>query len=218
MVTFAPNASVALSPCPSPEPSLQRLWTAGLRQISHSLAAIAVGVAVLLSLAVPSVALAKTADSRVSEECQTRREINGFAATVCITPDPDWKTKCLAPRKTVPRVEQTASLRIGEKVWALIFVTNPLPDATGNVNVTCDLRMVRPNGKISEHRDLPALRKKLEGTNRLTHLSEFVLTMKGEETDPVGEWVIEIVVHDKNRGVDVPIIGRYTLLPKDAQR
>jgi len=39
--------------------------------------------------------------------------------------------------------------------------------------------------------------------------------MDAEPTDPVGEWVMELVVRDRNRGVEVPIVGRYTLLPRD---
>ena len=42
--------------------------------------------------------------------------------------------------------------------------------------------------------------------------------MDAEPTDPVGEWVMELVVRDRNRGVEVPIVGRYRVLPKVARR
>lgn len=183
-----------------------------------ALALAAFGATAVSSAAAPAHSRAGVADGAGSPALEGRAEAHGFGATVCITPDPNWKTKWSGPAGSVPAVERTESLRIGETVWALIFVTNPLPDSTGQVDVTCDLRMVRPNGKISEHRGLRALRKKVDRSARSTHLSEFVLTMKGEEIDPVGEWVIEIVVRDRNRGVEVPLVARYTLLPKDAQR
>ena len=109
-------------------------------------------------------------------------------------------------------------MRIGGKVWAVVLLSNPLPDKTGNVDVTCDLRLARPNGKISNHRQLRALQGKLVGGASKTYLSEIGLTMTGEEKDPLGEWVLELIVYDRNRGVAIPIIGRYTLLPKDARQ
>jgi hypothetical protein len=182
-----------------------------------ALALAAFGATAVATAAAPANSRAAVAaDAPGAGAREVRAETHGFGATVCITPDPNWKTKWSGPAGSVPPVERVESLRIGETVWALIFVTNPLPDSTGQVDVTCDLRMVRPNGKVSEHRGLRALRKKVDRSARFTHLSEFVLTMKGEETDPVGEWVIEIVVRDKNRGVEVPLVGRYTLLPKKA--
>lgn len=149
-----------------------------------------------------------------AEACEWRRAESGFQAAVLVTADDGWKQTCALPTAKLPAVRRADSLQVGGKVWALLFVSNPLPDASGAVDVTCDLRMVRPNGRVSEHRNLKALRKNLGEAAPLTFLSEFVLTMVGEEGDPLGEWMIELVVHDRNRGVDVPVACRYTLLPR----
>lgn len=151
----------------------------------------------------------------VASDCGWRREADGFQAAVLVTADAGWKRTCSLPTAKLPAVPQTGSLYVGGKVWALLFVSNPLPDETGAVDVTCDLRMVRPNGRISEHHNLKALHKNLGESAPLTFLSEFVLTMVGEENDPLGEWVIELTVHDRNRGVDVPVKCHYTLLPRE---
>ncbi len=148
-------------------------------------------------------------------EPEWRKVRDGFGAAVVVTADPEWKRKWGTPGNKLPRIEQAGSLRIGEKVWALLFLTNPSFDGAGYVDVTCDLRMIRPNGKVTEHRALRALRTKTIPVPQ-TYMSEFVLTMVGEENDPVGEWVLEFVVHDRKRGIDVPVVGRYQLLPKAA--
>jgi len=153
-----------------------------------------------------------------ADACEWHKEVKGFAATVIITPDPEWKRKWSAPAAEVPAVDPVDSVRIGGKVWAVVFLSNPLPDKTGKVDVTCDFRLVRPNGQISTHRDLQALHGKMTAPSSSTFLSEFVLTMDAEPTDPVGEWVMELVVRDRNRGVEVPIVGRYRVLPKAARR
>lgn len=140
---------------------------------------------------------------------------DGFGAAVVITPDSRWKSRRGALLHEMPKPARLDSLCVGGKVWALIFLTNPLPDAEGGVNVTCDVRTVRPNGKVTLHREVCALRRKDAGRKSHIYLAEFVVTMLGEEKDPLGEWVLEFVVRDRNRGVEVPIVGRYTLLPRD---
>lgn len=152
----------------------------------------------------------KKAAGEHAPEAEWRQMRDGFGAAVVVTSDPEWKHKWGDPASKLPRIEQADSLRVGEKVWALLFLTNPSADTAGNVDVTCDLRMVRPNGKVTVHRDLRALHRKTVPVPR-TYLSEFVLTMVGEENDPVGEWVVEFTVHDKIRGVAIPVKGRYTL-------
>lgn len=137
----------------------------------------------------------------------------GFGAAVVVTADPEWKRKWGTPAPRLPRIDQARSLRIGQKVWTLLFLTNPSADLTGTVDVTCDLRMIRPNGRVTERRGLRALRIKTVPVPR-TYMSEFVLTMEGEENDPLGEWIVEFVVHDNVRGVALPLTGRYTLQPR----
>ncbi len=175
---------------------------------------------VLVYTAVSCLALQPKAVERgaVPVAAEWHREAKGFAATVLITPDFDWKQKCTAPSAGLPDLERTSSVHIGGKVWAVVLLSNPLPDEAGKVDVTCDFRLVRPNGRISKHRDLRALQGKLDAPTSRFFLSEFVLTMDAEESDPLGEWVMELVIHDRNRGVEVPIVGRYTVLPKRARR
>ncbi|MBK8476125.1 MAG: hypothetical protein IPL39_07355 [Opitutaceae bacterium] len=152
------------------------------------------------------------------DSAEWHREAKGFGATVLITPDLDWKQKCTAPTAALPDLERTNSVHIGGKVWAVVLLSNPLPDGAGKVDVTCDFRLVRPNGRISKHCDLRALQGRLDAPTSRFFLSEFVLTMDAEESDPLGEWVMELVIHDRNRGVEVPIVGRYTVLPKQTRR
>lgn len=171
--------------------------------------------AAALCLALPPNAVGRGAAPLTAE---WHKEAKGFAATVLITPDLDWKRKCTAPTVALPDLERTNSVHIGGKVWAVVLLSNPLPDEAGKVDVTCDFRLVRPNGRISKHRDLRALQGRLDAPTSRFFLSEFVLTMDAEESDPLGEWVMELVVHDRNRGVDVPIVGRYTVLPKQTRR
>jgi hypothetical protein len=159
-----------------------------------------------------------TPKAQAAGVCEWHKEAKGFAATVIITPDPEWKLKWSAPAMEVPAVEQTDAVRVGGKVWAMVFLSNPQPDQTGKVDVTCDFRLVRPNGQISTHRDLRALHGTMTAPTSCTFLSEFVLTMDAEPTDPLGEWVMELVVRDRNRGVEVPIVGRYRVLPNSARR
>lgn len=135
-----------------------------------------------------------------------------------LTADPQWRSLRGKRTRNSSRVERTDEVRVGGTLFALLFVDNPSLDRRGQADVTCDVRMIRPNGRVSVHRGLTALRRNLGRTAAGTYLAEFVLTMVGEEKDPTGEWVLEYVVHDRNRGVEVPVVGRYELLPENANR
>jgi hypothetical protein len=164
--------------------------------------------------AAPAAAAAKAAPG-AKADCEWSRQKGGFGASVIVSPDPRWKDKRGGPAWELPARQPLNLVRVGSKVWALIFLNNPLPDASGELDVTCDVRTIRPNGRVTVHRGLCALRRKESRHKANTYLAEFVVTMTGEERDPVGEWVMEIAVRDCNRGVEVPIVCRYTLLPKD---
>jgi hypothetical protein len=176
---------------------------------------LAAGCATQPDSASRAVVMAPNHESSATADCEWSRTKDDFGATVVFTPEAIWKARRGAVAREVPPEHRADFVRVGGKVWGLIYLTNPQPDGEGSVNVTCDVRTIRPNGKVTVHRELCALRRKAAGRGNGTYLSEFVVTMEGEDNDPLGEWVIEIVVHDRNRNVDVPIVGRFKLLPRD---
>ena len=140
-----------------------------------------------------------------------RKAVDGFGASVIITPDADWESKWNTPAETTPKFTTVEKLKIGERATILIFFANPQLDAAGSVNVTCDVKITRPNNQITDNHGLKGFTGKLRGPVTNTYLTESVISFVGEPTDPLGEWVVDVTVHDHNRHISIPLRSKFTL-------
>jgi hypothetical protein len=142
----------------------------------------------------------------------SRKSVDGFGAALLVTSDADWEKKWNTPSSETPHFAQIDRLKLGERAWILIFFANPKPDAGGSVDITCDIKITRPNGKITENTGLEALKTQLKGAPTNTFLAKPVIGFVGEDSDPLGDWIVEVAVHDLNRSVSVPLKTMFTLL------
>ena len=155
-------------------------------------------------------------DGKPEANTDSRASIDGFGAALVATSDADWKEKWDTPSKETPKFTQIQNLRRGEKMWVLIFFANPRPDKDGIVRVTCDVKIIRPNSRITEDSNLEGIEDRIEGPATNTYLAHTVIGFVGEDTDPLGNWIIEVIVHDLNRKVSVPVKTKFTMLEKRA--
>lgn len=144
-----------------------------------------------------------------------RKAISGFGASVIITTDADWEKKWNTPAANTPTFTTAEKLKIGEQGTILIFFANPEPDSNGSIDVTCDIKIVRPDGSTTENAGLNGFKGRLNGSPENTYLTESIIRFVGEQSDPLGEWVIDISVRDNIRQVAVPLRLQFSLLPAD---
>lgn len=145
-------------------------------------------------------------------ESDTRRTVRGFGASVLICSDADWQAKWDKRDDHTPEFTPTDTLKVGDTATILIFYSNPKIAEGGNADVTCDIRIIRPNNKVSDHRGLKGFRGKIKGAITNTFLVETTMSMSADPTDPVGLWNIEITVHDNVRDAEVPLKTSFTLV------
>jgi hypothetical protein len=137
---------------------------------------------------------------------------------VIITTDTDWEKKWNTPAATTPNFTTTDKLKMGEQGTILIFFANPKLDVNNYVDVTCDIKITRPNNVVTENSGLKGFTGKLLGSPENTYLTESIIGFVAEPTDPLGDWTIDINVHDKIRQVTVPLKLKFTLLPADSTK
>jgi hypothetical protein len=147
---------------------------------------------------------------------ESRKSVENFGAFVLITSDADWQKKWNTPASETPRFTEIHKLRRGEKAWVLIFFANPQQNDDKWVDVKCDIKITRPNGKVTENKGVNAMRLQLEGPATSTFMAEPVIGFLGEESDPLGDWLFEVTLHDLNRKVSIPVKTKFTLVEKDA--
>lgn len=142
----------------------------------------------------------------------SRKVVNEFGASITITSDADWQSRWNTPEEVTPVFSVVEKLKTGESAAILIFFTNPKQDASGFIDVTYDIKFTRPNRQITEEPGLKGFAGKLSGAVTNTFLTTTVLTFTAVSADPLGEWVIDVTVHDNIRRVSIPLRSRFMLV------
>jgi hypothetical protein len=146
------------------------------------------------------------------EKSESNVSAAGFSAMLLATPDSDWQQKWDTPPETVPRFAEAKRVQVGQKLFILTFIANPLPDRDHRVDVACAMKVTRADGSLAvDERDIPCLVGELKGDLRNVRLSPAVVQVTAEESDPVGEYVTRVEVTDRVRGVTLTLVRRFTL-------
>lgn len=154
----------------------------------------------------------RAADGTPASNSDARKSVNGFGGWLVITSDADWLAKWKTPPKTIPRFNGVKAVAHGNKIFGLILFSNPLPDADGNADVTCDLEVVKPDGSSAyQQTDAACFKGKLKGNRYNVHLAAPVIGFVGDPGDPSGKWQIRVVLKDDNRNVELPLKATFVL-------
>ena len=138
--------------------------------------------------------------------------MSGFGVRLVITPDADWAAKWETPSDTTPYFSEATEVRRGGRLTILTFFANPLPNASGEVDVRCDLKITRPDGSLSlDAKNVVCMSGVLQGPLANVRLSAPIIAFVAETGDQAGSWQVDIVVQDSNRGVKVPVHASFVL-------
>src|SRR6185436_18784114 len=152
-------------------------------------------------------------DGNAAPDTDSRKSSNGFAGWVLTTSDPDWQSKWNTPERETPTFKGAETVRKGETIYTLIFISNPKPDTSGNVNVSCDIKVTRPNDTISiDEKNIDCLKGTLQGNPYNMRLAAPVIGFVGEPADPVGTWRVDVILRDVPRGVTMDLHTSFELL------
>ncbi|HQU98937.1 MAG TPA: hypothetical protein PLV19_09790 [Nitrosomonas sp.] len=133
-------------------------------------------------------------------DTEFRKTKNDFAAFLLVTPDTDWEKKWNTPPDTIPYFKEARTAKVGDELVILTFFVNPKTDESGNANVICRVKTIRPNGTVSvDTNDIPCMKEKLLGNPNNIRLSPAIIKFVGEKADPLGKWLVEVEVEDVNR-------------------
>jgi hypothetical protein len=176
--------------------------------------------AILLTFFAASLAVARAEESSVwhdekgnpAPNTGFRTTKEGFGGWLFVTPDTDWKEKWDTSPESVPRFNIASVVHEGGKLFILTFFSNPKVDKKNEVNITCDVDLVRPDGTSSIHqRNVVCLRGKIQGSPYNIRLSAPVLEFLGEPKDPRGKWLVRVTLKDNNRQVALPLKTSFKL-------
>ena len=170
--------------------------------------------AVLLLLAGAALAqeVWKDEQGRPVPNTDSRKSLNGFGGWLLVTSDTDWRAKWETPSTNVPRFNEAHTVARGKQLFVLTFFANPQLDAAGNADISCDIRILRPNGTSSvDQKDAICFRGALIENPRNMYLCAVIIGFVGDPGDPAGEWPVRITLKDNVRHVSLPLETSFVL-------
>jgi hypothetical protein len=145
-------------------------------------------------------------------ESPAQRSVNGFGGWLMVTPDKDWKEKWNTPAESTPMFTTADHVRQGETITILVFFSNAKLTADRSVNITCDLRVTRPDKTFSiDEKAVTCASGPIPGPATNLYLSNLVLGFVGEPNDPPGKWLVEVMLHDNVAKIDIPLQTSFVL-------
>ncbi|UXB35264.1 hypothetical protein [Stenotrophomonas maltophilia] len=149
-------------------------------------------------------------DGKALTETDAMKSSGGFAASLLVTSDADWRAKWATPPETTPGFNEANEVHLGGELFLLTFLSNPQLDENRVPKVHCDLRMLRPDGSTSiDERDVPCFTAALTGPPNLLYMTNLHLKFVAEAGDPKGTWTAQVVVRDLLRKVSLPLQARF---------
>lgn len=137
---------------------------------------------------------------------------DGFAGSILVTADTDWKKKWETPADTTPNFTLADKITSGQPITLLIFFANAQPDGGGNVNLRCDLSLVDPAGKVTViKQDTVCFDGAMPGAPHHLYLAWPSVAMSFDRSDAPGTWYFDVVLRDEVRKVSLPLRTSITL-------
>ena len=102
-------------------------------------------------------------------------------------------------------------------ISVLVFVMNPAANGFDQTDVSCDLRVIRPDGTQEGRHGLPCLVERANfGGSQNLYRTDMVVQFEGEPADPPGTWTVLAEIKDHVRDTTVKL--RTTFVLEDRER
>ncbi|WP_444919116.1 hypothetical protein [Microbulbifer sp. JMSA003] len=162
----------------------------------------------------------RNADGSPAPNTDSMKSIDGFGGWLLVTPDADWEQKWNTPSENVPHFNEAHDVSYGQELTILIFFTNPKPNEQGLMNITCDIKVQRPDGSLSINADnVPcAVGWQMPPNPYSLLLTQAVIKYVGESDDLPGEWKVSVNLVDQNSGIMVPLKTKFNLIEEVANK
>lgn len=172
---------------------------------------------VVLLLVFPTFALSAATDriareGAPAESTASTAQAGRFAGWLLATSDEDWVQQWNMPSDSAPRFTEASRVAYGDSLTVLIFFANPTPNSAGDMELSCDIEVRRPDGSYSiNEKDLHCANRKVPRQAHHVQLAAAVVTFDAESDDPPGTWTVSVTLTDNVAGIDFPLETSFEL-------
>ncbi len=134
----------------------------------------------------------------------------GFGAMLLLIDDKkffeDWK------KPTPPRFTTITNATRMVPIYATVIFAGAGRKADGETHVTCDVTIRKPDGSVyGEQKELIATQSREAQPSSALQLAQNNLAVHIEPHDPTGTYIVEVIVRDKVKKVDLRLKERFTV-------
>lgn len=149
----------------------------------------------------------------VLPDAADRKSKNNFAAQILLTEDKDlWQRWNSLPTEVAPRITTVDVAKRNVAVFIPVVFANPQLDSNGNSDISCDLSITKPDGKITRFpRGLMIWKGKYPISPSNLCLGKAMIEYVVENSDPSGIYQVNAIVKDNNRKVELPLHKSFTI-------
>lgn len=172
----------------------------------------------IILLFLPSLGIAEQVgwtdkNGNIIENTDNKKSINGFGGWLLITSDQNWKEKWESAGNDSPLFTTVQQISLGDKITILTLYINPEVGPNNMINLTCDIKILRPDGTPSyDETDLECANEELIGPSSNVRLTYVVIDFIAELSDPYGIWKIEVTLKDQNSNIEIPLKNSFELV------
>ncbi len=153
-----------------------------------------------------------TREGKPIPNTDSMKSVDGFGASLLVTPDADWEAKWNTSPDTVPHFRTASKVKYGEQLTILTFFINPKVDKSGAIDVVCDIEIIRPNKTQSSSKAIECAKGQFQGDPYNVRLTSAIIKFIGEKNDPSGVWQVNVIITDRNRKAAVPLKTQFELV------
>jgi hypothetical protein len=156
-------------------------------------------------------------DGKLAPDNDWRKTAGAFAAMMFITDNPQkvyeaWHRPPAADY--TPPARNVESITRDGTVAAIVVFDGCKPDKAGTCNLDADYRLILPNGKLYiERKGLEVSRGDTPRPLGVLRIARGAFGLRFEPKDPLGVYMIEATVYDRNAGVQVKLKRPVELRP-----
>ncbi len=112
-----------------------------------------------------------------------------------------------------PVVSSADKIQRGGHIFPVIIFGTDSKDDNGNAYLTYDIQILKPDGSIyGDFKDLLVWK---DNPASEMHLMDQQIVIRIEEDDPFGAYKVNAVIHEKNKGIDVPLNLAFEVIEGD---
>jgi hypothetical protein len=153
-------------------------------------------------------------DGKPVADTPNMKSKNGFGAQLFLTESQQFFEDWNKPETPNLQTLEKDKAHRNVPVFTAILFVDPGTDASGSVDVTCDIVVRKPDGHVyGEQKDVVGWKGKYLVPAHNLQLTQGRMGIRIEPQDPSGTYTVEVIVRDNIKKIELPLKTTFEIAP-----